>query len=135
MNRPLACGLGMMFVTLGCLLSFIPQFTTPVYRPGGRGVLPEDSLCRTNGTGPNPCDDEEGGVGESLAYYLPVFIVARLFMGMGSTPIMTVGVTYMDDCSTKEKFATYSGPSLLLLLLFVLLLLCCAGHHTGIYHP
>ena len=46
---------------------------------------------------------------ESLSYYLPVFIIGRLLVGMGSTPVLSVGVNYMDDCSTKEKFATYAG--------------------------
>ena len=42
-------------------------------------------------------------------HYLPVFMLSRLLIGMGSSPIISVGVTFINDCSTNEKFATYAG--------------------------
>jgi len=45
-------------------------------------------------------------------YYLVVFMVSRLLVGAGSSPIISVGVTYIDDCSTTQKFATYAGNRL-----------------------
>ena len=39
-------------------------------------------------------------------------MVSRLLVGAGSSPIISVGVTYIDDCSTTQKFATYAGNRL-----------------------
>jgi MFS family permease len=99
-HRPISLSLGLLSVSAGCILFFIPQFTTPAYRPEGGAYNP---LCSSNRS--SSCDDNS----ESLSYYLPVFVIARLLIGMGATPIITVGVNYMDDCSTKEKFAKYCG--------------------------
>jgi len=43
-------------------------------------------------------------------------MVSRLLVGMGTSPIISIGVTYIDDCSTKEKFAKYAGKIIRTLL-------------------
>jgi Organic Anion Transporter Polypeptide (OATP) family len=95
--------IGLLTVTVGCVLFFIPQFTTPAYRPQGSGRI--DDTCASGNL--SSCVAE--GDGESLSEYLPIFLIARMLIGMGSTPIITVGVNYIDEFSTKEKFARYCG--------------------------
>ena len=95
---------GLLTVTVGCVLFFIPQFTTPPYRPQGSGRTEDKCASSSNSSS---CVDE--GDGESLSEYLPIFLIARMLIGMGSTPIITVGVNYIDDFSTNEKFARYCG--------------------------
>ena len=36
-------------------------------------------------------------------------MISRFLIGMGTSPIISIGVTYIDDCCTKEKFAKYVG--------------------------
>ncbi len=44
-----------------------------------------------------------------LSVYLLVFIVGRAIAGLGSTPCLTLGITYMDDVTTHDRFGLYSG--------------------------
>lgn len=90
-------------MAVGCTVFFIPQFTAPAYRPQDLGRA--DAACHINGSSAF-CDDHGS---ESLSYYLPVFIFARVLTGIGAAPIYSAGINYMDDCSTREKFAMYSG--------------------------
>ena len=107
-HRPISLSLGLMSICLGCILFFIPQFTTPANSPKGSAA---DGLCASNVSSPE-CEEN----GQSLSNYLIIFIVARLLIGMGATPIVTVGVNFMDDCSPKEKFAKYCGKCMLTII-------------------
>jgi len=109
-HRPRATSVGLLTICVGCVAFFVPQFTTAVYRPTDE--LRVDSLCTVAKT--STCD--RGRAGDSLSYYLPIFIISRFLVGMGTSPIISIGVTYIDDCSTKEKFATYAGEKFTCLL-------------------
>ena len=98
---------GLVLVSVGCSLFFLPHFTTPEYRPEG-GAL-EDNLCRDRLNDTSVCDDTTSTV--SYSNYLPLFVFARLLHGIGATPIYLLGVTFMDDCVTKERFSLYVGES------------------------
>jgi MFS family permease len=113
LHRPLSMALGLLSVSLGCIVFFIPQFSSPHYDPQSRETAEFDGLCRpfdSNSTTAASCDTQAGDKSqESLSYYLPMFIIGRMLIGIGATPIVSLGVTFMDDCCTKERFATYSG--------------------------
>jgi solute carrier organic anion transporter family, member 4A len=100
-HRPISLSLGLMSICLGCILFFIPQFTTPANKPQGSIA---DGLCGSNVSSP-VCEADRS----TLSNYLVVFVVARVLIGMGATPILTLGVNFMDDCSPKEQFAKYCG--------------------------
>jgi len=102
-HRPRATAVGLLSICVGCVGFFMPQFTTPAYRPSD--LLRVDNLCAANKT--SLCGRDH--VGGSRVYYLPVFMISRILVGMGTSPIISIGVTYIDDCSSKEKFATYAG--------------------------
>jgi len=102
-HRPRSTSVGLLAICVGCVAFFVPQFTTPAYRPTDE--LRVDSLCTGNKTSVCGRDD----AASSLSYYLPIFVISRILIGMGTSPIVSIGVTYIDDCSTKEKFATYAG--------------------------
>ena len=59
-------------------------------------------LCRSNNT---LCDGDTSGSGG----YLALFIIGRLLMGVGATPLYTSGVTFMDDCLKKSTFSLFVG--------------------------
>jgi len=102
-HRPRATAVGLLSIGIGCVMFFVPQFTTPAYRPTDQ--LRVDSLCAANKT--SMCGREH--TDRSLVYYLPVFMISRILIGLGSSPIISIGINYIDDCTTKEKFAKYVG--------------------------
>ena len=106
-HRPVALSIGLIFMSIGCTLFFLPQFIAPPYRPDLQNLAWVDGLC--DGNRSSTCEVNKDT--ESLSYLLPVFIVARFLTGMGGIPIYTIGLNHMDDCSNKEKFAKYCGNS------------------------
>jgi len=118
-HRPRATAVGLLTICVGCATFFAPQFTTPHYRPTDDqlSTSPDAAALCANATTPPPCDGRHGDAGgghlslssHSYYVYLPVFMASRLLVGMGSSPIISIGVTYIDDCSSTQKFATYAG--------------------------
>jgi len=95
----------------------MPQFTTPAYRPADQ--LRVDNLCAANKT--SVCGRDH--IAGSRVYYLPVFMISRILVGMGTSPIISIGVTYIDDCSSKEKFATYAGITPLVSMMMMMMMM------------
>ena len=123
---------GLLFTCTGCLLYAIPHFTTPVYDPVGsseeeqlvcsnrtedicsevRRNLPIllafiDVLCILSDFGVSYCQSD-ADASSSLQLYMWVFILARVCLACGSSPMYQLGVTFMDDSLTKGKFSLYS---------------------------
>ncbi|ESN94472.1 hypothetical protein HELRODRAFT_189402 [Helobdella robusta] len=118
LHRPLAIGCGMLLVALGCFLQFLPQFFTTPYLPMQQ-IESEPHFLSSNlsetGRG-GLCSSEEQPSDEDCQRdtneykgFLFMFLIGRFLVGVGSTPIVTVGLTYINDCTTKEQFALFSG--------------------------
>ena len=105
-HRPFSAGLGILCVAFGSLLFTIPHFSTSIYVPEGHGVsddfrcLADDNLTSVNRT----CSEDIPET-SPLSEYFVVFILARLFQGIGVVPLFTLTVTFLDDCLTKETFS------------------------------
>ena len=44
-----------------------------------------------------------------VSKYLVVFMFGNLLMGLGASPLYTLGVTYMDENMMPEEFGLYMG--------------------------
>lgn len=100
-HRPRWTAAFLMVSALGCVIFTIPQFATPVYVPEGQGG--EEQTCGSNLTG---CEgDDSAG---SLQGYVAVFVLGMVCLAFGATGLANFAVTFLDDCTPRDKLSLYT---------------------------
>uniref|UniRef100_A0A8C4N2K7 Solute carrier organic anion transporter family member n=1 Tax=Eptatretus burgeri TaxID=7764 RepID=A0A8C4N2K7_EPTBU len=99
-HRPRWIAAGGILISLGALLFSAPHFIAPHYRPvqAKDPSVPTHLLCPRTGSVTLP---------PSPASYLAIFVMAQVLVGIGSTPIYTLGSTYLDDNVKTENSSLY----------------------------
>ncbi|XP_070568566.1 solute carrier organic anion transporter family member 4C1-like [Ptychodera flava] len=102
-NKPRWLGVGAVVMAVGALVWSIPQYTSGLY-VAGTTIFPLP-LCEHG----NTTTIESSRLSNSLSKYFYVFLLAQMLIGIGATPIYTVGYAWVDENTTTNKSGWYIG--------------------------
>uniref|UniRef100_A0A3Q3LGP1 Solute carrier organic anion transporter family member n=1 Tax=Mastacembelus armatus TaxID=205130 RepID=A0A3Q3LGP1_9TELE len=110
-HRPRLIGCGGIVMALGALLSALPEFLTNQYEIGevwrtdmGRDVCSNSSSWEHQQAEDSVCANKAN---TNMMYLL--LIGAQVLLGIGTTPVQPLGVSYIDDHVKKKDSSLYIG--------------------------
>lgn len=115
LHRPIAIGVGCMMMGLGCFVMSLPHFFMGRYEYETT-ILPTSNvssnsfLCVENRTQSfKPIQDSTECVKEMKSLMWIYVLVGNIMRGMGETPIMPLGISYIEDFAKSENSPLYIG--------------------------
>nr|XP_058936306.1 solute carrier organic anion transporter family member 1A2 isoform X2 [Kogia breviceps] len=115
LHRPIMIGVGCVVMGLGCFLQSLPHFLMDRYEYESTvsvfGNLSSNSfLCMENGTQIfKPTEDPSECVKEVKSLMWVYVLVGNIIRGIGETPIMPLGISYIEDFAKSENSPLYIG--------------------------
>nr|XP_045724632.1 solute carrier organic anion transporter family member 1A2 isoform X2 [Mirounga angustirostris] len=115
LHRPILIGVGCVVMGIGCFLQSLPHFLMDLYEYESTvsvlGNLSSNSfLCMENGTQIfRPTEDPSDCVKEVKSLMWVYVLVGNIIRGIGETPIMPLGISYIEDFAKSENSPFYIG--------------------------
>uniref|UniRef100_G3T9M3 Solute carrier organic anion transporter family member n=1 Tax=Loxodonta africana TaxID=9785 RepID=G3T9M3_LOXAF len=117
LHRPITIGVGCVIMGLGCFLQSLPHFLMDRYEfestVSASGNLSSNSfLCVENGTQifrPTEKPSDAECVKEVKSLMWVYVLVGNIIRGIGETPIMPLGISYIEDFAKSENSPLYIG--------------------------
>ncbi|NWY65133.1 SO4C1 protein, partial [Erithacus rubecula] len=103
-HKPRWLAFSAFMLGVGSLVFSLPHFCSGKYQYGGKieDTCPTAETTFANATCSASTDS-------SLHKYLYVFILGQLLLGVGGTPLYTLGTAFIDDSVPKHKASLYIG--------------------------
>ncbi|KAE8635702.1 hypothetical protein XENTR_v10002710 [Xenopus tropicalis] len=101
-HKPRWLAFSALMIGLGSLVFSIPNFFSGIYEYGNK----VSDFCEVSG---NSSSLQNCSAGSSQSYFLYVFVLGQLLMGVGGTPLYTLGTAYFDDSLPPHKSSLYIG--------------------------
>ncbi|OXB79354.1 UNVERIFIED_CONTAM: hypothetical protein H355_008159 [Colinus virginianus] len=103
-HKPRWLAFSAFMLGLGSLVFSLPHFSSGKYHYGAKF----EDTCQISGTSSAnfTCS---ASTKSSLSNYLYVFILGQLLLGVGGTPLYTLGTAFIDDSVPKHKSSLYIG--------------------------
>ncbi|EDM01536.1 rCG29789, isoform CRA_l [Rattus norvegicus] len=115
LHRPIVIGVGCAVMGLGCFIISLPHFLMGRYEYETT-ILPTSNLssnsflCMENQTQTlNPAQDPAECVKEVKSLMWIYVLVGNIIRGIGETPIMPLGVSYIENFAKSENSPLYIG--------------------------
>ncbi|XP_065262903.1 solute carrier organic anion transporter family member 4C1-like [Emys orbicularis] len=127
-HKPRWLAFSSFMIGLGSLVFALPHFAGGIYQYGSK----LEDTCQVSGTSNAnfTCNTSKES---SLSNYLYVFILAQLLLGVGGTPLYTLGTAFIDDSVPKHKSSLYIGIGYAMSLLGPALGYVLGGQMLNIY--
>ncbi|KAM6214912.1 solute carrier organic anion transporter family member 1A2 [Rhynchocyon petersi] len=115
LHRPVMIGAGCLIMGLGCFLQSLPHFLMDRYEYESTvSVSGNESsnsfLCMENGSQIfRPTEDPSACVKEVKSLMWVYVLVGNIIRGIGETPIMPLGISYIEDFAKSENSPLYIG--------------------------
>eukprot|EP00795_Rhopilema_esculentum_P016491 gene16491-7908_t len=93
---------------LGAICTALPKFISGEYVPPGANLaLSHNQTCMISNTTTDYCIKDTAITNSGL--YLILFSVAQMILGVGATPLLTLGVSYIDENVDPSHSPVYMG--------------------------
>ncbi|NWW81902.1 SO4C1 protein, partial [Climacteris rufus] len=104
-HKPRWLAFSAFMLGLGSLIFSLPHFSSGKYQYGAK----IEDTCQTAETNFAYNATCNASTKSSLHKYLYVFILGQLLLGVGGTPLYTLGTAFIDDSVPKHKSSLYIG--------------------------
>ncbi|KAJ8020668.1 Solute carrier organic anion transporter family member 4A1 [Holothuria leucospilota] len=101
-NKPVWLGTGALIFGLGSFLFTLPHFLTEYYT---YGAADDEEVCNVTRTVSDQCEEDDG----NLSQYYYCFLAAQFLHGIGSSPLYTLGQTYIYDNTKPREAPVFLG--------------------------
>ncbi|XP_039738479.1 solute carrier organic anion transporter family member 1A2 isoform X1 [Pteropus medius] len=113
LHRPIMIGVGCVVMGIGCFLQSLPHFLMDRYEYESI-ILGNSSsngfLCKENETQIfRPTEDPSDYVKKVKSLMWVYVLVGNIIRGIGETPIMPLGISYIEDFAKSENSPLYIG--------------------------